>query len=98
MLAGQRGLVDKVANFPPGYGRYVRIRHQWPTGDVYVTWYGHLSEIHVKEGDFVIVGQHIGIAGDTGNAFGVHLHLTLQHVGHGLKNYVVDDVIDWFDD
>ena len=46
--------MDKVANFPPGYGRYVRIRHQWPTGDVYVTWYGHLSEIQVKEGDFVI--------------------------------------------
>jgi murein DD-endopeptidase MepM/ murein hydrolase activator NlpD len=47
-------------------------------------------------GDFVIAGQHIGITGDTGNAFGIHLYLTLQHIGHGLKNYVVDDVVDPF--
>ena len=94
VFAGQRGLVDRVANFPPGYGRYVRIRHEWPDGTVYVTWYGHLSEIDVQQGDFVAAGQRIGIAGETGNAFGVHLHLTLQHIGHGLANYVVDDVID----
>ncbi len=94
VFSGQRGLVDRVANFPPGYGRYVRIRHEWPDGTVYVTWYGHLSEIEVRQGDFVAAGQRIGIAGETGNASGIHLHLTLQHIGHGLPNYVVDDVLD----
>ena len=36
-------------------------------GTVYVTWYGHLSEIEVRQGDFVAAGQRIGIAGETGS-------------------------------
>jgi hypothetical protein len=87
-------VVDRVDNFPPGYGQYIRIRHEWPDGHIYITWYGHLSRMDVKIGDFVAAGQRIGVAGNTGNSFGIHLHLTLQHLGHGLANYVVDDVID----
>ncbi len=94
VLAAQRGVVDRVDNFPPGYGQYVRIRHAWPDGNTYVSWYGHLSKIIVKKGDFVAAGQRIGTAGNTGNSFGIHLHLTVQHIGHGRPNYVVDDVID----
>lgn len=94
VLAAQRGEVDKVANFPEGYGLYVRIRHRWPDGGVYVTWYGHMSEIFVEKGQFVVAGQELGIAGDTGFSSGIHLHLTLQHIGHGLTGYVVDDVVD----
>ena len=94
VLAAQRGVVDKVANFPPGYGRYARVRHAWEDGTTYVTWYGHMSEIGVHEGQFVSAGDRLGIAGETGNASGVHLHLTLQHIGHGLSGYVIDDVVD----
>jgi len=50
--------------------------------------------VTVKENNFVNVGETIGVAGSTGNATGLHVHLTLQHIGKGLKNYVVDDVID----
>ena len=82
VFAAQRGVVDKVANFPPGYGHYVRIRHQWPDGETYVTWYAHMSEIHTKVGNFVAAGEKIGVSGDSGFAFGIHLHLTLQHIGH----------------
>jgi hypothetical protein len=94
VLAAQRGVVDKVGFYQSGYGNYLRIRHAWPDGATYVTWYGHLSSISVKQGDFVQIGQKVGIAGATGNAEGIHLHLTLQVIGHGLQGYVVDDVVD----
>lgn len=93
VFAAQRGVVNLVAFTDKGYGNYVRIKHEWGP-DIYVTWYGHLSAITVKEGQFVQAGQKIGIAGSTGFSFGVHLHLTLQHLGHGKQNYVVDDVVD----
>ena len=94
VLAAQRGVVDKVGFYQAGYGNYLRLRHEWVDGAIYVTWYGHLSSISVKQGDFVQIGQKIGIAGDTGNSEGIHLHLTLQFIGHGFQGYVVDDVMD----
>ncbi|GEM_PF-1406046 len=93
VLAAQRGVVDYVGFAPQGYGNHVRIVHRW--GDqTYVTWYGHLSAVTARVGQFVLAGQKIGIAGTTGFSTGVHLHLTLQHLGHGLSGYVVDDVVD----
>lgn len=93
VLAAQRGVVNRVAFTGQGYGHYVRIVHAW--GDqTYVTWYGHLSTISVRQGQFVQAGQKIGVAGTTGFSSGVHLHLTLQHIGHGLPGYTVDDVVD----
>ncbi|MBN1564394.1 MAG: peptidoglycan DD-metalloendopeptidase family protein, partial [Anaerolineae bacterium] len=93
VFAAQRGIVDKVGYSAGGYGNYVRIVHKW--GDqTYVTWYGHLSSTTALAGQFVLAGQKIGIAGTTGFSTGVHLHLTLQHIGHGLSNYVVADVVD----
>lgn len=98
ILAAQRGTVDRIRSVDPGngYGKYVRIRHDWPNDETYVTWYGHLSIIEpgLRVGDFVQAGQKIGTAGTTGFSSGVHLHITLQHIGHGLKGYVVDDILD----
>lgn len=93
VLAAQRGVVSAVGFSAQGYGNYVRIDHTW--GDQrFVTWYGHLASASVHQGDFVAAGQVIGIAGSTGFSTGTHLHLTLQHIGHGKANYVVDDVVD----
>jgi hypothetical protein len=93
VLAAQRGIVEEVAFTTQGYGNYVRISHPW--GDQrYVTWYGHMSAITVEKGAFVLAGQKIGVAGTTGFSTGIHLHVTLQYIGHGLQNYVVDDVVD----
>lgn len=94
VLAAQRGIVVKTAFYGPGYGNYVVVRHEWEDGNVYATWYGHLSRTDVRAGEFVAAGSHIGIAGSTGNSTGVHLHLNLQHIGHGLSGYVVPDVVD----
>ena len=93
VFAAQRGVVDSVGFSPQGYGNYVQITHSW-RDDTWVTWYGHLSQVTVQTGQFVMAGQKIGVAGTTGFSTGVHLHLTLQHIGHGLANYTVDDVVD----
>lgn len=37
-------------------------------------YYGHLSQVDVREGDTVVQGQKIGEVGDTGNVTGPHLH------------------------
>lgn len=91
--ASQRGVVDKVGFDRKGYGNYVRVVHQWGA-ERFVTWYGHLDKALVGENTYLNAGDVLGVAGSTGNSTGIHVHLTLQHVGKGLKNYVVDDVVD----
>ena len=59
------------------YGIHVRIEHQ----DDFKTIYAHLESINVREGQLVEAGEMIGIADNTGNSFGSHLHLTLKRKG-----------------
>jgi murein DD-endopeptidase MepM/ murein hydrolase activator NlpD len=63
VLASRTGWVTAAREIN-GMGKYVFIRH--PQG--ITTLYGHLSEINVKEGQFVLQGQIIGKVGKTGNA------------------------------
>jgi murein DD-endopeptidase MepM/ murein hydrolase activator NlpD len=59
-----------TAGWNGGYGKMVEIAH----GNDITTRYGHLSEIDVKVGQTVRVGQTIGRVGSTGRSTGPHLH------------------------
>ena len=59
-----------VAGWDGGYGNLIEIDH----GNGLSTRFGHLSEIDVKVGQKVHVGQVIGRIGSTGRSTGPHLH------------------------
>ena len=69
MRATASGTVE-TAGWNGGYGKMVEIDH----GNGYSTRYGHLSEIDVKAGQQVKIGQIIGKVGSTGRSTGPHLH------------------------
>jgi murein DD-endopeptidase MepM/ murein hydrolase activator NlpD len=58
------------AGWAGGYGRMVEVNH----GNGLSTRYGHLSQIDVKVGDVVKIGEVLGQVGSTGRSTGPHLH------------------------
>lgn len=80
------GVVEIVVNTVTGnrqgsrgtasYGNFVKIRHD----NGMKTLYAHMAygSVSVKAGERVSKGQKIGRMGDTGNAYGVHLHFEVR--------------------
>lgn len=73
VTASADGEVEKVG-FDERFGNYVILRHT----KTYSTCYAHLESVQVKEKDKVKKGNKIGIAGETGNATGKHLHFEIR--------------------
>lgn len=65
------------AGWSGGYGKMVEIRH----GNGLSTRYGHLSEVLVREGQSVKIGQIVGRVGSTGRSTGSHLHYETRRDG-----------------
>ena len=70
-----------VAEQSRGMGKYVTISHP----DGIITLYGHLSEVYVRNDEFVRQGRVIGSVGKTGNAnfrdIQPHLHFEVRKNG-----------------
>jgi len=67
--ATANGVVE-TAGWNGGYGKMVEIDH----GNGFATRYGHMSEIEVKVGQQIKIGQVVGRVGSTGRSTGPHLH------------------------
>lgn len=75
-------LLGPYTNF---YGSVIILHHNnlFEGNDLF-TLYGHLSNINVKEGDSIQVGDVLGQVGATGVAGGSHLHFEVRY---GVNNY-----------
>ncbi len=79
------GVVSRVQPTPQGYnyGIHVRVKH----AGGYETIYAHLQEARVTPGQTVRAGDLLGLADNTGNSFGSHLHLALKQAGAQVGNW-----------
>ncbi|MDE5816825.1 MAG: M23 family metallopeptidase [Helicobacter sp.] len=64
-----------------GYGNMVKVEHAYG----FHTVYAHLSELAVKEGEFVKKGQVVAYSGNTGLSTGPHLHYEVLFLGNRLQ-------------
>ena len=62
------------AGWQRGYGNVIKIQHELGIE----TRYGHLSKIHVSQGQRVSRGTRIGDSGNTGRSTGPHLHYEVR--------------------
>jgi len=68
------GLVTKADSYY-GYGKLVILEHT----NAIETYYSHLNDCLVKEGDSILAGEAIGLGGRTGRATTDHLHFEVRH-------------------
>lgn len=78
--AAAPGVVERVAEIPGGYGRYLVIRHDGGLE----TLYAHTERVLVAEGARVRRGQRVALAGRTGNATATHLHFEVRLDGEAV--------------
>ena len=76
-LAAASGTVVS-ATWHDSYGNYIVLDHGSIGGKNIKTLYAHLSSMAVAAGNKVAQGQSIGVIGNTGNSFGVHLHFEVK--------------------
>ena len=69
------------AGWSSGYGRLVKIQHEFGIE----TRYAHLAKIRVKEGQRVSRGELIGDMGNSGRSTGTHLHYEVRVNGRAVN-------------
>jgi murein DD-endopeptidase MepM/ murein hydrolase activator NlpD len=101
------GTVIESRNDGIGYGNFVRIQNE-----KYQVLLGHLMVRHLQTGDFVNMGDLVGVSGYTGFCIpsgpaGAHLHLGVRrvdknkvlHYNNGFKGYINIEkyILSWYD-
>lgn len=74
VYAPGNGTIISTKKSRKGYGNQIEIDH----GYGLVTFYAHLKEIKVKNGDYVQRGQEIASIGNTGKSTAPHLHYEVR--------------------
>jgi LysM repeat protein len=82
IFAADSGVIVFAGVSTWGYGNLIIIDH----GNGFQSAYGHLSQINVVCGQSVFQGNLIGLAGNTGNSFGAHLHFEIRSNSGGRVN------------
>ncbi len=73
LLATDDGEVVQVGYEAAGFGNFVKLSHEW--GE---SVYAHMEKVSVKEKDKVKRGDVLGLADNTGNSSGPHLHFGVR--------------------
>lgn len=80
IFAAHSGTVARVHTDPSTHNYGIHVRVTAPDG-INQTIYAHLVSASVEVGQQVAGGQEIGLADDTGNSFGSHLHFSYKRLG-----------------
>ena len=73
--ATDSGFVSFAGWTDVGYGYLIVLDH----ANAFSTYYAHLSNIYIFEGQAIEQGQVIGAVGNTGRSTGPHLHFEVRH-------------------
>ena len=75
VVATDGGFISFAGWTDVGYGYLIVVDH----ANGFATYYAHLSNMYVAEGQAVERGQVIAAVGNTGNSTGPHLHFEVRH-------------------
>ena len=81
VYASGDGIVKRADSKSTGYGKHIRIDHEYG----YLTLYAHLSKYNVKKGQKVKRGDLIGFVGSTGRSEAPHLHYEVYKDGQNVN-------------
>jgi murein DD-endopeptidase MepM/ murein hydrolase activator NlpD len=84
IIASDSGYVSFAGWTDIGYGYLVVLDH----ANGYQTYYAHLGQIFVVEGQTVSAGEVIGAMGSTGNSTGPHLHFEIRYNGYPTNPWI----------
>jgi murein DD-endopeptidase MepM/ murein hydrolase activator NlpD len=79
VLATDGGFISFAGWTDVGYGYLIVVDH----ANGFASYYAHLSNIYVMEGQAVDRGKVVGAVGNTGNSTGPHLHFEVRR--HGVQ-------------
>ncbi len=90
VLAAGEGLITSIQHYETGFGKCIKIDHD----NGMETFYAHLSEILVEEGDYVKKGSLIAKVGFSGLATRPHLHFELTRDGQQWDYEVLSQTVE----